>query len=566
MAFVFVALLAAAAASASAASASAASASSLTKPHLVWVFLDDWGHNNVGFHARTQANAAEVQTPVLDALAAEGVQLDEAYVFKFCSPSRSAFHTGRNPLQINVLNSDLAAANASDPVSGYAGLPLNVTALPALLAAQGYFTVAAGKWHIGLATPTHTPQGRGYNRSLVYLDGANDYWTQQTGDWCAAPTVDLWQDGRPALGMNNSLKCSQSNQAAGCVYEDDLFTDFAVARIAEHNASAAPLFLYFAPHSVHLPLEVPQAQLAKFAFVNDSAPRQHYAAMVNNVDAMVGRVVSALKARGMWEDSVLVVSADNGGPIFGQAAGCALCDGSAGANNFPLRGGKHSNWQGGVRANCVVAGGRLPPAMRNASLPGLVGIEDWTRTLGGLAGVTDFTDHAAAAAGLPPVAGVDQWPYISGANATPPRTEIWLGADSPVGGGVPGAAFVQGLIRADGFKLLRDVVDMDIWTGPFYPNATTAARPWNNTGRDCGQLPAPTCLFNIFDDPTEHNNVAAERGDVVAEMAARIAELQAGVFSPFRGNPDPRACKATKQLWHGFVGPFIGVGPLNETA
>ena len=88
MAFVFVALLAAAAASASASS----SASSLTKPHLVWVFLDDWGHNNVGWHARAQANAAEVQTPVLDALAAEGVLLDQAYVFKFCSPSRSALH------------------------------------------------------------------------------------------------------------------------------------------------------------------------------------------------------------------------------------------------------------------------------------------------------------------------------------------------------------------------------------------------------------------------------------------------------------------------------------------
>ena len=481
------------------------------------------------------------------------------------SPSRSAFHTGRNPLQINVLNSDLAAANASDPVSGFAGLPLNVTALPALLAAQGYLTVMSGKAHIGLATPQHTPRGRGYNRSLAYLDGANGYWNFETGDWCGAPTVDLWEDSAPALGRNNSLSCSQANQAPGCVYEDDLFTDFAVARIAEHNASAAPLFLYFAPHSVHLPLEVPQAQLDKFKFINDSVPRQHYAAMVNNVDAHIGRVVAALKDRGMWENTLLVVSADNGGPIFGQAAGCALCDGSAGANNYPLRGGKHSNGQGGVRANCVVSGGALPPAARNTTLAGFVGVEDWYKTLGGLAGVTDFTDHAAAAAGLPPVAGVDQWPYISGANATPPRTEIWLGADSPAGGAVPGAAFVQGLIRADGYKLLRDVVDMDVWTGPFYPNATTAAHPWNNSGRDCGQLPAPTCLFNIFDDPSEHENLAAAHPDIVAAMAARIAELQAAVFSPYRGNPDPRACKATRELWHGFVGPFIDVGPLNST-
>ena len=116
------------------------------QPHIVIVLIDDYGHNNIGYNARTQANAAEVQTPVLDALAAEGVILERHYVFAFCSPSRSALHTGRNPIHVNVLNSDLASVNTADPVSGFAGIPRNMTALPAKLAAVGYETVQAGKW------------------------------------------------------------------------------------------------------------------------------------------------------------------------------------------------------------------------------------------------------------------------------------------------------------------------------------------------------------------------------------------------------------------------------------
>jgi hypothetical protein len=110
-------------------------------PHLVAILIDDWGHNNVGFHARDQANAAEVQTPVIDSLAAQGVVLDRAYAFRFCSPSRSALLTGRNPIHVNVLNSPLAAWNASDAVGGAAGIPRPMTTLAERLRNEaGYFT------------------------------------------------------------------------------------------------------------------------------------------------------------------------------------------------------------------------------------------------------------------------------------------------------------------------------------------------------------------------------------------------------------------------------------------
>lgn len=149
-------------------------------PHIIHLMVDDYGWNNVGFHASSQPNAKEVVTPNIDALAASGVILDRFYAYRFCSPSRSSFLTGRNPIHVNTGNDALTLYNAKDQVSGFAGIPRNMSAIAEKLASAGYNTVQAGKWHLGLATPDHTPKGRGFKHSLTYLDGANDYWTSTT--------------------------------------------------------------------------------------------------------------------------------------------------------------------------------------------------------------------------------------------------------------------------------------------------------------------------------------------------------------------------------------------------
>jgi arylsulfatase B len=377
-------------------------------------------------------------------------------------------------------------------------------------------------------------------------------WTLATGDWCGAePYTDLWAHDAPAFGQNNSWACSQQAQGGGCRYEDDIFTNFTLEAILAHDP-LTPLMVYYAPHIVHMPLEVPDAQLALFANVSaDSQPRRFYAAMVNLVDTHIGMIVDALKARGMWNETLLILSADNGGPVYGGSYQCTACDGDAGANNFPLRGGKHSNFEGGVRVNAFVSGGFLPPAVRGTVTSGLAAIEDWYVTLTKLAGADPF-DERAAAAGLPPVEGYDLWPLLSGTNLTSPRTEVWLGGGN-------NATVVQGLIRADGWKLLHGLLSQDMWQGPFYPNSTTEAHPWSNKALDCGSAAAPACLFNVLADPTEHANEAAAQPAVVAEMTARIAELQATVFSPDRGTSSPLACNvsAPTGIYRGFVGPFM---------
>ena len=221
-----------------------------------------------------------------------------------------------------------------------------------------------------------------------------------------------------------------------------------------------------------------------------------------------------------------------------------------------------SNWQGGIRVNALVSGGALPPTVRGTTRAGLAAGADWYATFAGLAGV-DPTDAAAAAAGLPPIDSINLWPWLSGASPTSPRTEVPIASaagECNMNATVsPLETVVQGLVRADGYKLLIGATGQNIWSGPLYPNASTS---WVDVPFHCGVPSTPPignggCLFNVFDDPTEHNDVASAHPEIVASMYARIVELQTTAFSPVRGSDDGAACAAALTRWNGRWGPFL---------
>ena len=538
-------------------------------PHIFFLLADDLGYANVGF-TRANAPSPEVRTPHLDALAASGARLQRHYTHQFCSPTRSAIQTGRAPIHVNVLNSDVMQHNPSDAMGGFQGIPRNMTGIAAQLKRAGYATTLVGKWHCGAATQDHTPAGRGYDSSLFYFNMLNDYWSEKFGEddgrarhcsTAAHPAnftaVDLWDGSAPARGLNNSAACSTESRG-GCVYEDDLFTERVLATI---NATdpAAPSFIFWAPHSVHQPYEAPAAYVEKFAFI-DVPARRLYAAQVSYLDDQVGRVVAALRARGLWDDLLFVFCSDNGGPLYarGNLSAPPALEDIEGANNFPLRGGKGSNTEGGIRVPAFVAGGRLPAATRGKALEGFVAPEDWYRTFCGLAGV-DATDERAAAAGLPPVDGFDVWPMLSGASATTPRVAHYLGFVHGTTGAAA-ATLVQGVIRAaDGWKLLLGGVAPSLWTGSVYPTASSQ-RDVAPPGLACGDPAAgtgPGCLFNVLTDPHETVDAALANPRIVQELRALIAAAQGAVYSPDRGAADAeRFCTQVIENG-GFVGPFL---------
>ena len=119
----------------------------------------------------------------MTSLVKEGIELDRHYAFKYCSPSRCALQSGRHPIHVNVMNTDPGNYNPDDLVSGYAGIPRNMTTIATLMSSVGYTTRMAGKWDAGMATPTHTPRGRGYQSSVNYFYHQTDYWTFTAEPW-----------------------------------------------------------------------------------------------------------------------------------------------------------------------------------------------------------------------------------------------------------------------------------------------------------------------------------------------------------------------------------------------
>eukprot|EP00051_Salpingoeca_urceolata_P024182 m.422334 g.422334 ORF g.422334 m.422334 type:complete len:561 (+) comp20199_c0_seq3:3-1685(+) len=520
------------------------------KPHIVYILTDNMGWAGVGYHRKPDFK--EIQTPVLDHLAATGVRLDRLYAYKFCSPSRSALLSGRLPAHVNLLNSDQRIPGA--------GIPADMTTIATKLKQQGYATHHVGKWHVGMSSPRHTPKGRGFDSGLGYMWAYNGYQQSWAAGHCpqlpgqvsyiprgdtqctAASfearnlsfTTDLWETNPngtegPALGLN------------GTAFEEAILSQ-RVLDIIDTHPEDTPLFVYYAMHMLHSPLCAPKAYLDKFAFITDSEDRRFVSAMTLYLDTVIGQIVDKLKSRGLWNNALLVWSSDNGAAI-------ELTTGAK--NAYPLKGGYYTNWEGGIRAPGLVNGGFLPHQVRGTILGGYIHLADWYATFCALSGAP-VEDAMAQKAGLPPVDSLNMWPMLSGKNLTSPRQEFVL---TPLTGGNSSHGNDAGYISGR-YKIIVGNISQSSWEGPQYPNGSSHWDTWA-TIEQCTTKDKPACLFDILSDPTEHNDLALAMPEKVQELLTKLKAVN--VFDPPRGKPDPAACEAVFNRYHGFWGPWLNV-------
>jgi arylsulfatase A-like enzyme len=215
-----------------------------------------------------------------------------------------------------------------------------------------------GSLQAGMVTPHHTPQGRGYDTSLNYFGHAN--WMFSEREWLGSydnrsdvpgsqeeaggTIVDLWDTDKPASQLN------------GTGYEEFVFRDRILSILHEHDQTT-PLFLTYASKIVHYPQQAPVEYQEKFSFITDVDNRRMYHAMVNFLDDQLLNITTTMKDLGMWENTLMVLSSDNGGYVGSNKGGCnasgpdglastdwghgtSCFNGEAGANNNPLKGGK----------------------------------------------------------------------------------------------------------------------------------------------------------------------------------------------------------------------------------
>ncbi|KAL1116272.1 hypothetical protein AAG570_005767 [Ranatra chinensis] len=529
------------------------------------------GWNDVGFHGSDQ-----IPTPNIDALAYNGIILNQHYTPALCSPSRSALLTGKYPIHTGMQHLVILE---DEPW----GLGLEEKLLPEVLARKGYRNHAIGKWHLGFFRKEYTPTYRGFHSHFGYWQGFQDYYNHSV----SATMVPY--DG---YDMRRGLDVDWS--AVGH-YSTDLFTREAVKLIREHD-TRQPMFLYMAhlaPHTANVrdPFQAPDSLVAKFAHIADPE-RRVYAAMVSKLDESVGEVVAALRARSMLDNSVVIFMSDNGAPTHGIH--------SNRGSNYPLRGIKNSGWEGGVRGIAAV----WSPLFKQKQTVSnqLMYITDWMPTLCSAAGldVKDLGEidgidmwEALVNGGASPrkefVYNIDDidnpyaairsgdWKYIVG-SATGERNNEWYGESGSDAGIVfspqsvmmskAGAAISAFLIKQQIQEKIRRaaspnsvVEEKDIRDWRLLNETTMLTLrqqaelscQQNVTEVECRPLVAP-CLFNLRDDPCERVNLAASNPTVVADMEQLLSKYRSTIVPaknvPGEESANPIYWNNTWSCWH----------------
>ena len=440
----------------------ALSAQASDRPNVVVIVADDLGWADVGFHGNQI-----IDTPSLDRIAAEGAQLNRFYTTPICSPTRAALMTGRDPIRLGVAYSTIMPWQNN-------GIHPDETFLPELFLSAGYQTAMVGKWHLGHAQQSYHPNSRGFEHFYGHLHTEVGFYPPFA-----------------SLGGKDFQRNGVSIDDQG--YESYLLADEVSRYIRERDAEK-PFFIYMPFIAPHTPLDAPEELQTKYADMADdrgksrskmadstrfmakvtgrTSARPMYAAVVDAMDQAIGRVLDTLDREGLADNTIVLFFSDNGGAVY--AIG--------GADNAPLRGGKGDTFEGGIR---VVAAMRWPEKIPMGSrVDSIMSVMDVLPTLASAAGIDADTQFR--------LDGRNMLPALIDGQTMPREKLLFFISETPFKNHVNVTAF------NDEWKLIQRI----------------------ETG--FSSVDVTQFLFNIAEDPHEHNNLAQQHPDIVADLADEI--------------------------------------------
>ena len=279
-------------------------------PNVLLILADDHGYGDISAH-----DGPSIQTPNIDRIAEQGTRFTRFYAnSSVCSPSRASLMTGRYPDRAGV-----PGVIRTHPENSWGYFRQDAVTLPSALKQKDYRTALIGKWHLGLEPENH-PCKRGFDHFHGFLgDMMDDYYTHRRHD------INYMRHGFDTINPRG--------------HATDLFTEWSMDFIRAQAPSFEPFFLYLAYNAPHTPIQPPDEWIAR---VQEREPdispqRAKYIALVEHMDAGIGRVLDTLEETDQLSNTLVIYTSDNGGSI------------DVGAHNGPLRGQKGEMYEGGIR-------------------------------------------------------------------------------------------------------------------------------------------------------------------------------------------------------------------------
>jgi arylsulfatase A len=419
-------------------------------PNIVILLADDMGYGDL-----SSFGSPNIRTPRLDSMAAEGQKWTNFYVQPVCSPSRAALLTGRLPLRSGMYG--IASGTAPKVIRDNAaqGLPPEEVTIAELLKTRGYATAIIGKWHLG-QLPQFLPMRQGFDYwfGLPYSHDMRMTAPREKGLQSAAyydPKPEYWDV--PLMRNDEVIERPVNHRTLTKRY-----TEEAVRFISEHRTR--PFLLYLAHSLPHIPL-------ARSSDFEGHSAAGMYGDVIEEIDWSTGRILDALKAAGVDRRTLVVFTSDNGPWLPFGAHG-----GSAG----PLRDGKGTTWEGGVRTPAIFW---WPGTVRPSLVTDLASSMDVFVTAARLGGAEPPADR--------PIDGVDLRTRLTGSGPSP-RQLIFYYWDNE--------------LRA-------------VRKGAYKAHFITSGAYGEGEAR---REHDPPLLFNLTEDPGERRDIAAAHPDIVADL------------------------------------------------
>lgn len=331
-------------------------------PNVVILLADDLGWADVGYRG------SDIMTPNLDKMAKDGMRLERFYATPFCSPTRAALMTAKDPIKLGVAHAVLMAWSNG-------GVSPKERFISESFKDAGYQTAMIGKWHMGHTIEQHTPNARGFDHFYGHFNTDVDYFTHS------------FADGHDF--QENGVSVKHEGE-----YATDVHGNQAVRYIKEIRDPNKPFFMYVPFLAPHSPMQAKEEDLAKYPnrLEIPGKSKKSYAAMVDSLDQAIGQIFDAIDDEGIRNNTLVLFFTDNGGyGVFG-------------GDNTPLRGEKLTPFEGGVRVNAILRWPDVIPA--DTVNENVISVMDVFPTLTTAAGIeTGLTRE---------IDGIDRWNAVLG--------------------------------------------------------------------------------------------------------------------------------------------------------